>query len=60
MNLLRNVNVIEGTIVHTDNQIKGKGQRGALWSSKIAQNITVSVVLKPQFLRINEVFCLVK
>lgn len=60
MNLLRNVNAIEGTVVYTDNQTKGKGQRGALWSSKIAQNITASVVLKPQFLSIVNTFYLSK
>lgn len=60
MNLLRNVNCIEGTIVYTDNQTKGKGQRGALWSSDIAQNITTSIILKPQFLSINNAFYLSK
>ena len=60
MNLLRNVNPIEGTIVYTDNQTHGKGQRGALWTSKIGQNITVSVVLKPQFLSLDKTFYLSK
>lgn len=60
MNLLRNVNPIEGTIVYTDNQTQGKGQRGALWTSKIGQNITVSVVLKPQFLGLDKTFYLSK
>lgn len=60
MNLLRNVNAIEGTIVYTDNQTKGKGQRGALWSSGIAQNITTSIILKPQFLGIENTFYLSK
>ncbi len=60
MNLLRNVNPIEGTIVYTDNQTHGKGQRGALWTSKIGQNITVSVILKPHFLDLNKSFYLSK
>jgi len=60
MNLLRNVNPIEGTIVYTDNQTHGKGQRGALWSSKIGQNMTVSVILKPQFLSLHKTFYLSK
>ncbi len=60
MNLLRNVNAIEGTIVFTDNQTQGKGQRGAVWSSNIAQNITVSIILKPQFLDIDKTFYLSK
>lgn len=60
MNLLRNVNSIEGTVVYTDNQTKGKGQRGALWASKIAQNITASIILKPYFLSIGNTFYLSK
>jgi len=60
MNLLRNVNVTEGTVVYTDNQTSGKGQRGAVWSSEIAQNITTSIVLKPQFLSIDNAFYLSK
>ncbi len=60
MDLLRNVNAIEGTVVYTDNQTKGKGQRGALWSSKIAQNITASIILKPQFLGMDNTFYLSK
>jgi BirA family biotin operon repressor/biotin-[acetyl-CoA-carboxylase] ligase len=60
MDLLRNVNAIEGTVVHTDNQTKGKGQRGALWTSKIAQNITASVILKPRFMGMDNTFYLSK
>lgn len=60
MNLLRNVNAIEGTLVYTDHQTKGKGQRGSVWTSKIAQNITLSIILKPQFLNSNQTFFLSK
>ncbi|MES2515163.1 MAG: biotin--[acetyl-CoA-carboxylase] ligase [Bacteroidota bacterium] len=60
MDLLRNVNAIEGTVVYTDNQTHGKGQRGSLWTSKIAQNITASIILKPQFLSIDQTFYLSK
>ncbi len=60
MDLLRNVNPIEGTIVYTDNQTRGKGQRGALWSTKIGQNITASIILKPRFLSTDETFYLSK
>jgi len=60
MNLLRNVNTIEGTVVYTDNQTHGRGQRGAVWTSKIGQNITLSVVLKPHFLSINDTYYLSK
>ncbi|MBC7696429.1 MAG: biotin--[acetyl-CoA-carboxylase] ligase [Burkholderiales bacterium] len=60
MNLLRNVNPIEGTVVYTDHQTKGKGQRGATWTSEIGQNITASVILKPHFLGHKQTFYLSK
>jgi BirA family biotin operon repressor/biotin-[acetyl-CoA-carboxylase] ligase len=60
MNMLRNVNAIEGTVVYTDNQTKGKGQRGASWNSETASNITASVILKPQFLSVENSFYLSK
>lgn len=58
--LIKNVNPPEGAIVYTDNQTKGRGQRGTTWNSEIAQNITLSVVLKPHFLTINNHFYLSK
>ena len=60
MNLLRNVNVAEGAIVHTGNQTQGKGQRGSLWSSEIGSNLTISCVLKPHFLGVKHTFYLSK
>lgn len=60
MNLLRNVNPLEGTVVYTDHQTKGKGQRGAVWMSKLGQNLTLSVILKPGFLSRNDTFYLSK
>lgn len=60
MEMLRNVNLIEGTVIHTDNQTKGRGQRGSLWNSEIAANITASVVLKPHFLSTEKTFYLSK
>jgi BirA family biotin operon repressor/biotin-[acetyl-CoA-carboxylase] ligase len=60
MNLLRNVNGIEGTVVYTDNQTQGKGQRGAVWSSDSAKNLIASIILKPQFLGIENTFYLSK
>ena len=60
MEMLRNVNIIEGTVIHTDNQTKGKGQRGASWISETGTNITASVILKPQFLNAEKSFYLSK
>ncbi|MES2130971.1 MAG: biotin--[acetyl-CoA-carboxylase] ligase [Bacteroidota bacterium] len=60
MNMLRNVNAIDGTVVYTDNQTHGKGQRGASWNSQIASNITTSIILKPTFLSVDDSFFLSK
>ena len=60
MNMLRNVNAIDGTVVYTDNQTQGKGQRGASWNSQIASNITASIILKPAFLSVDDSFFLSK
>jgi BirA family biotin operon repressor/biotin-[acetyl-CoA-carboxylase] ligase len=59
-NLLRNVNVTEGTIISTNNQTQGKGQRGAVWNSEIGSNITISCILKPHFLNIQNTIYLSK
>ena len=60
IDLLRSVNVIEGTIIYANHQTKGKGQRGASWRSEIGQNITASYILKPHFLIQKDTFYLSK
>jgi BirA family biotin operon repressor/biotin-[acetyl-CoA-carboxylase] ligase len=40
----------EGTLVITDHQTAGKGQRGNSWLSSPGMNFTFSLVLKPAFL----------
>jgi len=42
----------EGFILYTDNQIKGKGQRGNAWLSEPGQNLLFSILLKPKSLQI--------
>lgn len=58
--MLKNVNLAEGTIIHTANQTHGKGQRGSAWISEPASNLAVSVILKPSFLPIEKQFFLYK
>lgn len=41
---------IEGTVVITDNQTAGRGQRGASWEATSHQNLTFSLILYPSFL----------
>jgi BirA family biotin operon repressor/biotin-[acetyl-CoA-carboxylase] ligase len=60
MDLLRNVNVLEGTIIYTHNQTEGKGQRGSVWLSEASKNMTLSAILLPKFLTINQSFYLSK
>ncbi|PZX59269.1 BirA family biotin operon repressor/biotin-[acetyl-CoA-carboxylase] ligase [Algoriphagus ratkowskyi] len=58
LNLVRQFQVGEGSIVICDNQTKGKGQRGNFWQSEAGQNLTFSLVLRPDFLDISEQFYL--
>ncbi|MCF2492236.1 biotin--[acetyl-CoA-carboxylase] ligase [Dyadobacter chenhuakuii] len=48
----------EGTIVITDNQVKGRGQRGTEWVADPGQNLTFSVILTPGFLPVGDQFLL--
>lgn len=41
----------EGTLVLTDEQQAGRGQRGNGWESEAGKNITMSVMLRPVFLK---------
>ncbi|MEQ9289019.1 MAG: biotin--[acetyl-CoA-carboxylase] ligase [Cyclobacteriaceae bacterium] len=47
---------IEGLVVVTDRQTKGKGQRGNIWESEPGKNLTFSTVLKPSFIKIPDQF----
>jgi BirA family biotin operon repressor/biotin-[acetyl-CoA-carboxylase] ligase len=48
----------EGTLVITDRQTSGRGQRGNRWESHPGMNLTFSVVVKPTFLAIKDQFLL--
>ena len=48
----------EGTIIITDNQIKGRGQAGNKWITEPGLNLTFSVLLKPVFLEPSNQFFL--
>jgi BirA family transcriptional regulator, biotin operon repressor / biotin---[acetyl-CoA-carboxylase] ligase len=57
-NLLLTDDLPEGTAIVTDQQTKGRGQRGNRWEAEAGQNLTVSFVLKPTFLVAQEQFWL--
>lgn len=46
----------EGTLVITDNQTAGRGQRGNTWQTAIGLNFTFSLLLKPTFLAVKDQF----
>lgn len=46
----------EGTIIITDNQHGGRGQRGNQWFSEPGKNLTFSLILKPRFLKPDQQF----
>ena len=46
----------EGSVIITDNQTSGKGQRGNLWESDPYLNLTFSLILKPTFLALQNQF----
>jgi len=48
--------VFEGTVVLTDCQTAGRGQRGNGWEAEPYQNITLSVVFYPHFLKAHQQF----
>lgn len=48
----------EGTLVVTDYQTAGRGQRGNTWEALPGQNLTFSLILKPTFLRATDQFWL--
>ena len=56
--LVRKENLSEGTVVITDAQTAGRGQRGARWVTSQGHNFTFSLVLRPTFLVASEQFML--
>ena len=50
----------EGTVVVTQKQEQGRGQRGTIWESDEWKNLTLSILLHPTFLKPDEQFLLSK
>lgn len=48
----------DGSVVITDNQTAGRGQRGNSWETHPGENFTFSILLKPTFLTPNQQFYL--
>ena len=58
LDLLSKSNPCEGTVITTDNQVDGRGQIGSKWESAAGQNITISIILRPNFLEVRNQFLL--
>src|SRR5665213_310585 len=58
--LLRQNKPVEGTLIYTFEQQKGRGQRGTIWESEPNKNATLSFVLYPTFLHADKQFLLNK
>ncbi len=48
--LLKNSMLAEGTIVHTNYQLAGRGQAGNKWESEDGKNLLISIILFPSFI----------
>jgi BirA family transcriptional regulator, biotin operon repressor / biotin---[acetyl-CoA-carboxylase] ligase len=55
---IRSGKVPEGTVIVTDNQIKGRGQRSNVWIAAPGANLTFSIILSPSFLPVSDQFYL--
>jgi BirA family biotin operon repressor/biotin-[acetyl-CoA-carboxylase] ligase len=53
---MREHDLQEGYVIITNKQTKGRGQMGNSWESEPGKNLTLSVVLKPHFIRVEEQF----
>ncbi|HRH11767.1 MAG TPA: biotin--[acetyl-CoA-carboxylase] ligase, partial [Bacteroidia bacterium] len=58
ISMLKNVNIAEGTLIQTDDQLQGRGQRGNAWYSEKGRDLITSFVFKPVFLDLNKQFVL--
>ena len=57
-NLINEKDVDEGTVISAVSQYSGKGTGGNSWESEIGKNLTISIILKPEFLPLEKQFML--
>jgi BirA family biotin operon repressor/biotin-[acetyl-CoA-carboxylase] ligase len=58
LNLCHDSSIHDGTVVITDCQTAGRGQRGNTWEAEPGKNLTFSIIIKPIFLSVREQFYL--
>lgn len=57
---LMDAGAAEGTVVFAQHQTAGRGQQGSAWHAAPGQNLTFSLILRPDFLTPKQVFLLSK
>ena len=60
VDLISNASPAEGTVIVAGYQSQGRGQMGTEWKGEPGQNLMLSVILRPNFLRVSEQFLLNK
>jgi len=50
----------EGTVIMADHQFAGRGQQNNVWEAEKGKNLTISILLNPSFLSLNQQFYLNK
>ena len=58
--LLKERKIPEGTIIWAQEQTAGKGQGNNVWLSESSKNLTISMILYPRFLPVDQQFILNK
>jgi BirA family biotin operon repressor/biotin-[acetyl-CoA-carboxylase] ligase len=58
LQLTRQSSVIDGSLIITNNQTAGRGQRGNTWNAEAGMNLTFSLIFKPGFLAVKDQFYL--
>ena len=58
LEMIRKPDIIEGTVIISDEQTMGRGQRGNAWVSESGQNLMLSLILAPRFLKPSDQFFL--
>lgn len=55
-NLIKGTNVPDGTVILSDEQTEGRGQRGNVWQAEKGKNLTCTYILFPSFIGAVEQF----
>jgi BirA family biotin operon repressor/biotin-[acetyl-CoA-carboxylase] ligase len=58
LQLCQQSSAADGTVIITDQQTRGRGQRGNSWEAEPGKNLTFSVILRPVFLPVRDQFFL--